>query len=42
MKKWQQPVLEVLDVKQTMMGPGTANVDFLWSDEDESVELHYS
>ncbi|MBM7573490.1 paeninodin family lasso peptide [Aquibacillus albus] len=41
-KEWKQPELEVLDVNQTMMGPGLANVDFTFADEDETIELHVS
>jgi len=41
-QEWKIPQLEVLDVKQTMLGPGMAKVDFTYSDEDETVELHNS
>ncbi|GKU75820.1 paeninodin family lasso peptide [Paenibacillus sp. L3-i20] len=36
-KTWQQPQLEVLNVNQTMAGPGTAKPDALQTDPDEPV-----
>ncbi|KAB8133659.1 paeninodin family lasso peptide [Gracilibacillus oryzae] len=41
-QEWQAPQLEVLDVKQTMLGPGMSVVDFTFSDENETIELHES
>lgn len=41
-KVWQEPVLEVLNVNQTMSGPGIRDVDAVFEDEDEVVELHKS
>lgn len=41
-KEWKAPVLEVLDVKMTMQGPGIRDVDFTYEDEDEIGFLHKS
>lgn len=41
-KEWKAPVLEVLDVKMTMQGPGIRDVDATYEDEDEIVHLHES
>ena len=41
-QEWNAPQLEVLDVKQTMMGPGLSIVDLTFTDGHETVELHYS
>ncbi|KAB8133660.1 paeninodin family lasso peptide [Gracilibacillus oryzae] len=41
-QEWKVPQLEVLDVKQTMMGPGSDVVDLTFVDHDETVELHDS
>ncbi len=39
-KEWQNPTLEVLDVKMTMQGPGIHYPDSVQPDIDEVV--HYS
>ncbi|RDI45695.1 paeninodin family lasso peptide [Falsibacillus pallidus] len=39
-KVWEEPKLEVLDVKMTMAGPGKATPDAVQDDVDETV--HYS
>jgi hypothetical protein len=41
-KEWKTPMLEVLDVKMTMNGPGLRDVDATYVDEDEVVHLHES
>ncbi|MFT9601156.1 paeninodin family lasso peptide [Mesobacillus sp.] len=41
-KEWKAPVLEVLDVKMTMQGPGIRDVDAQFEDEDEIGFLHKS
>lgn len=41
-KEWQQPTLEVLDIKMTMQGPGLRDVDGTFQDEDEIGYLHKS
>jgi hypothetical protein len=39
-KKWEKPILEVLDVNMTMAGPGLKTPDAVQPDTDESI--HYS
>ncbi|MCM3574676.1 paeninodin family lasso peptide [Mesobacillus subterraneus] len=41
-KDWKAPVLEVLDIKMTMAGPGIRDVDATYEDEDEQGFLHKS
>ena len=41
-KQWTAPELEVLDIKETMAGPGLANVDAIFVDDDEVGYLHSS
>ncbi|MBU7007232.1 paeninodin family lasso peptide [Phosphitispora fastidiosa] len=41
-KEWQRPVVETLDIAETMLGTGMSNIDFSYSDEDETVFLHSS
>ncbi|WP_035725439.1 paeninodin family lasso peptide [Gracilibacillus boraciitolerans] len=41
-QEWNAPQLEVLDVKETMLGPGYKFVDFTFSDIDEVGEIHAS
>ncbi|WP_058308592.1 paeninodin family lasso peptide [Gracilibacillus massiliensis] len=41
-QEWQTPQLDVLDVNQTMMGPGNDYVDLTFQDVDETAELHRS
>ena len=41
-KEWQKPLLEELDIKMTMQGPGIRDVDEVFEDEDEIGFLHKS
>jgi hypothetical protein len=41
-KVWQEPVLEVLDIKMTMAGPGIKTPDSVQPDPDPSDMVHYS
>ncbi|MGP4106317.1 paeninodin family lasso peptide [Virgibacillus sp. L01] len=41
-KEWQRPKLEVLDINNTMQGPGVRDVDATFEDDDELVQLHES
>lgn len=36
-REWQKPVLEILDIKMTMGGPGTTIPDLTQNDPDETV-----
>lgn len=41
-KEWQKPLLEILDINQTMAGPGM-RIDDEWNDDPETEEHdHYS
>ncbi|MFT8322212.1 MAG: paeninodin family lasso peptide [Bacillus sp. (in: firmicutes)] len=39
-QEWKTPVLEVLDIKMTMAGPGKSIPDLIQGDPDET--MHYS
>lgn len=39
-KEWSAPTLEILDMKMTMAGPGSAIPDAVQPDPDETI--HYS
>jgi hypothetical protein len=41
-KEWQNPLLEVLDVKMTMAGPGFRIVDDYQDDPDHEEADHHS
>ncbi|QNF26181.1 paeninodin family lasso peptide [Metabacillus elymi] len=41
-KNWQSPLLEVLDLKETMAGPGLRYVDTEQNDPDPEDADHYS
>lgn len=36
-KRWQKPILEVLDIEMTMAGPGTVLPDLFQPDPDDPV-----
>lgn len=41
-KQWQEPKLEVLDLKMTMAGPGLRIADEFNDDPDHEEADHYS